>query len=163
MLAKAERSSFTDKIIDAARTMVENWRNDKRLELLDGTLKDTETDPSVVWVSQLPFCIKEKFLKVSKDLLPEKINLRVTVQKLLSLKTILSRPQALEVKTQGVFTNLLLIENWQNVAKLKWYLPTEPDLWNFNIFKFTLWFVFPEIFRRSALRKLVFLLLGHFT
>ena len=101
ILAKAERSSFTDKIIDAARTMVENWGNEKRLELLDGTVKDTETDQSVVWVSQLPFCIKEKFLKVSKDLLPEKINLRVTFQKPPSLKTILSRPRALEVKIDG--------------------------------------------------------------
>ena len=81
--------------------MVENWSTDKRLELLEGTAKDTETDQSVVWVSQLPYCIKEKFLKVSKDLLPEKINLRVTFQKPPSLKTILSRPRALEVKIDG--------------------------------------------------------------
>ena len=101
ILAKAERSSFTNKIIDAARNMVENWSTDKRLELLEGTAKDTETDQSVVWVSQLPYCIKEKFLKVSKDLLPEKINLRVTFQKPPSLKTILSRPRALEVKIDG--------------------------------------------------------------
>ena len=54
--------------------MVENWGNDERLELLDGTVKDTETDQSVVWVSQLPFSIKENFVKVSKDLFPEKIS-----------------------------------------------------------------------------------------
>ena len=87
-------------MIEAARSMVENCNTEKRIELLDGHVKDTETDKSVVWVSQLPYCIKKKFCTLKK-LLPEEVNLRVTFQKPPSLKTILSRPRTLEEEESG--------------------------------------------------------------
>ena len=99
ILEKARRSEFSELTIDNATEMVKDWGNEKRLELLTSTIKKS-VDDSVVWVTQLPTCVKAKFKKKLKDYLPKEINLRVAFQKPDSLQRILCKPRALE-KTVG--------------------------------------------------------------
>ena len=79
---------------------IKDWDGIKRLELLKDRIRD-KIDDSVVWVTQLPVCIKQQFTKQLKEQLPPEVNLRVTFQKPDSVRSMLFKPRALEAREGG--------------------------------------------------------------
>ena len=97
---KATRSEFPGKVINAAMEMIKEWDDDKRASLfVEATTKAANN--SVVWVSQLPSCIRKKFSTIKKYL-PKEVSLRIAYQKPESLQTLLFNPRALEADKSGV-------------------------------------------------------------
>lgn len=79
--------------------MVKDWGSEKRAELLGGEKTEKSTN-SLVWVTKLPACVKNKFSKFKKYL-PEKVELTIAYQKPASLCSLLFDPRGLEKEDGG--------------------------------------------------------------
>ena len=100
IIAKARRSEFSETTIKQALDAIKDWDGIKRLDLLKDRIKE-KIDDSVVWVTQLPVCIKNTFKQKLKEQLPPEVNLRVTFQKPDSVRSMLFKPRALEAREGG--------------------------------------------------------------
>lgn len=96
---KAQRSEFPMKTINEVLDEVKTWDSEKRIELLNPEPKETR-NKALVWVSQLPTCIKDTFSKSLRKLLPKKpkMSLQIAYQKPASLRTLCFNPKKLEQK-----------------------------------------------------------------
>ena len=95
ILEKARRSGFSVKVMTDIKELITDWNDGKRTDLLTQKTLPTVADQAMVWVSQLPTCIKNQFMHLKKYL-PKEVVLRVAYQKPQSIKSMCSKPRSLE-------------------------------------------------------------------
>ena len=95
VLEKARRSGFSNKVLNEIQELIVSWDNEKRDSLLAQTPRTSSVETALVWVTQLPTCIKNQFSDLKKYL-PKNISLRIAYQKPASIRTLCSRPRSLE-------------------------------------------------------------------
>ena len=81
-----------NEVLDEAKT----WDSNNRIEVLDIKPKDPK-NKALVWVSQLPTCIKDRFSKNLRKFLPRKpkTSLQIAYQKPASLRKLCFNPKKL--------------------------------------------------------------------